>query len=298
VIAVDIAVTGSSGLIGSALVRDLRADGHRVLRLVRGEPRDSTEARWSPGGSVDTAALEGCDAVVHLAGAGIGDRRWSAGYKRKIRESRVAGTRTLATPLAGLDRPPRVLISASGVNWYGDTGDREVDESDPMGTGFLAEVVRDWEAAAEPATAAGIRVAATRSGVVIARQGVMERKLVPLFKLGLGGRVGSGRQWMSWISLTDHVAAIRFLIDHDDVSGPVNLTAPHPVTNRTYTATLARAVRRPAVFTAPAFGLRLALGGLADEALLISQRVRPARLTEAGFDFRYPHIDAALAAIL
>lgn len=297
-IAVDIAVTGSSGLIGTALTRDLRDDGHRVLRLVRTAPRSSDEARWDPAGSVDTAALEGCDAVVHLAGAGIGDRRWTAAYKRKIRDSRVVGTTTLATALARLERPPRVLISASGINWYGDTGDREVDETSPMGSGFLAEVVRDWEAATEPARAAGIRVVPIRTGLVMARNGVMERRLLPLFKLGLGGRVGSGNQWMSWVTLADHIAATRFLIERDDISGPVNVTAPNPVTNRAYTAALARALRRPAVFAAPAFGLRLALGDLADEALLSSQRVRPARLLATGFSFRHPDIEAAIATIV
>lgn len=297
-IAVDIAVTGSSGLIGTALTRDLRGDGHRVLRLVRTAPRSSDEARWDPAGSVDTAALEGCDAVVHLAGAGIGDRRWTAAYKRKIRDSRVVGTTTLATALARLERPPRVLISASGINWYGDTGDREVDETSPMGSGFLAEVVRDWEAATEPARAAGIRVVPIRTGLVMARNGVMERRLLPLFKLGLGGRVGSGNQWMSWVTLADHIAATRFLIERDDISGPVNVTAPNPVTNRAYTAALARALRRPAVFAAPAFGLRLALGDLADEALLSSQRVRPSRLLAAGFSFRHPDIEAAIATIV
>jgi uncharacterized protein (TIGR01777 family) len=295
---VHVAVTGSSGLIGSALTGDLRAADHRVTRLVRAAPRADDEARWTPGAGCDAKALDGTDAVVHLAGAGIGNRRWSEAYKREIRDSRVLGTRTIATALAGLDNPPRVLVCASGTAWYGDTADRTVDESADRGAGFLAEVVRDWEAAAEPARAARIRVVHLRTGLVQAAHGPMAARVVPLFRLGLGGRLGSGRQWMSWISLHDGIAAIRFLIDRDDIAGPVNLTAPEPVTNAAYTKALGRALHRPTVLPVPRPALRLVLGELADEGVLISQRVIPARLVEAGFTFRHRDIDSALAAIV
>lgn len=293
----QIAITGSTGLIGSALVRALRDEGRTVLRLVRRRPTAGDEVRWDPFGEVDTAALEGVDAVVHLAGAGIGDRRWTSCYKRQIRDSRVEGTRTLARALAAMDRPPAVLVSASGTGFYGDTGDRAVDESAPGGSGFLADVCRDWEAAALPAAQAGIRVVHPRTGLVLAREGGLLGRTLPLFRAGLGGRLGTGRQWMSWISLADEVAALRFLID-GDLDGPVDLTAPEPVTNAVYTRTLARALHRPALFVAPAAALRLALGGFADEAALVSQRVLPARLGKAGFRFRHQDLASALAGIL
>jgi uncharacterized protein len=294
---VKIAVTGSSGLIGSALVRALRDEDRTVLRLVRRHATAADEIRWDPFGEVDTAALEGIDAVVHLAGAGLGDRRWSEAYKRQIRDSRVEGTRTLARALAALDRRPAVLVSGSAVGYYGDTGDREADESAPRGQGFLAELCRDWEAAARPAADAGIRVVHPRSGLVLARKGGLLGTVLPLFRLGLGGRIGGGRQWMSWISLADEVAALRFLID-GDLDGPVDLTAPEPVTNAAFTRSVGRALGRPEPFTVPPFALRLLLGEFADEAALVSQRVVPARLTEAGFGFVHPDIDAALGDIL
>jgi uncharacterized protein (TIGR01777 family) len=292
-----IAITGASGLIGSALAHDLEGDGHEVLRLVRREPRKPGEARWEPGGEVDTAALEGVDAVVHLAGAGIGDKRWSEEHKRRIRESRLAGTRTIATALAGLADGPAVLVCGSAIGYYGDTGERDADEDAPQGEGFLARLVADWEAAARPAADAGIRLVLPRTGVVLARRGGMLGKLLPLFKLGLGGRLGNGRQWMSWISLTDQVAALRFLIE-GNLSGPVNLTAPRPVTNAEYTRALARAVGRPAPWVVPRLPLRVALGGFADEGVFVSQRVVPRRLTEAGFTFAHPDLDGALRAEL
>jgi uncharacterized protein (TIGR01777 family) len=291
-----VAVTGASGLVGRALVRSLRDDGNEVVRLVRREPGGADEARWDPFGAIDAKALEGTDAVVHLAGAGIGDHRWTKSYKRQIRDSRVVGTRTLAEALAGLAGKPRVLVSASGMNFYGDTGDRETDETGPAGTGFLAELARDWEAAAAPAAEAGIRVVQTRSGHVLARNGGLLGRLIPLFKLGLGGRLGAGRQWMSWISLDDHVAALRFVID-GDLAGPVNFTTPHPVTNAEFTKALAASLGRPAIFTVPPFALRAALDGLADEGALISLRVVPGRLAAAGFAFRHPRLDDALAGL-
>jgi uncharacterized protein (TIGR01777 family) len=294
---VQIAITGSTGLIGQALVRALRDEGLTVLRLVRRQPAAEDEAHWDPFGDVDTAALEGADAVVHLAGAGIGDRRWSESYKRQVRDSRVEGTRTLSRALAGLDRRPAVLVSGSAVGFYGDTGDSTVDESGAQGEGFLAELCRDWEDAARPAADAGIRVVHPRSGVVLASDGGMLGKLLPLFRLGLGGRAGGGRQWMSWISLADQVAALRFLIG-GDLAGPVNLTAPEPVTNAGYTRALGAALHRPTPFIVPATALRLALGGFADEGVLVSQRVLPDRLTKAGFTFRHPDVRTALAGIL
>jgi uncharacterized protein len=294
---VQIAITGSAGLIGSALVRELRDEGRTVLRLVRRRPTADDEVHWDPFGGVDTASLEGVDAVVHLAGANIGDRRWNDCYRQEIRDSRIEGTRTLCRALAALNRRPSVLVSGSASGYYGDTGDRTVDEKSPAGKGFLAALCQDWEAAAEPAAEAGIRVVTPRTGVVLSRQGGVLGRTLPLFRAGLGGRLGSGRQWMSWISLADQVAALRFLIDHP-IEGPVNLTAPNPVTNAAYTKAVGRALHRPAPFVAPAAVLRLALGDLADEAMLVSQRVLPARLTAAGFAFRHPDLDSALGGIL
>jgi uncharacterized protein (TIGR01777 family) len=294
---VQIAITGSTGLIGKALVRALRDEGLTVIRLVRRPATAEDEVRWDPFGEVDSAALEGVDAVVHLAGAGIGDHRWTESYKRQVRDSRVEGTRTLARALAGLDRRPAVFVSGSAVGYYGDTGDAAVDESGPSGEGFLAALCRDWEAAAQPAVDAGIRVVHPRTGLVLSREGGLLGKMLPLFRLGLGGRLGSGRQWMSWITVADQVAALRFLI-HDGLSGPVNLTAPEPVTNSAFTSAVGRAVHRPTPFIVPAPALRLALGEFADEGALVSQRVLPDRLAKAGFVFRHPDIDTALASVL
>ncbi|GAA2167051.1 TIGR01777 family oxidoreductase [Actinomadura napierensis] len=291
-------MTGSSGLIGTALVRALREDGHEVVRLVRREPSAPDEARWSPAdGCVEAAALEGIDAVVHLAGAGVGDRPWTKAYKRRIRDSRLDGTRTLAEAIAAADRRPPVLVCGSAIGFYGDTGDREADEKSPVGAGFLAALVRDWEAAAAPAREAGARVVHPRTGVVLARGGGMVGGTLPLFRAGLGGRLGDGTQWTSWISLPDEVAALRFLIENE-LSGPVNLTAPNPVTNGEYTAALGRALHRPARLAVPKAVLRAALRGFADEGPLVSQRVLPRRLEQAGFRFRHPDVDSALAAVL
>jgi uncharacterized protein (TIGR01777 family) len=293
-----VTVTGSSGLIGSALVRALRQDGHDVVRLVRREPSAPDEARWSPAdGCVEAAALESTDAVVHLAGAGVGDRPWTKAYKRRIRDSRLDGTRTLAEAIAAAEHRPPVLVCGSAIGFYGDTGDREADEKSPMGTGFLAALVRDWEAAAAPAREAGVRVVHPRTGVVLARGGGIVGRTLPLFRLGIGGRLGDGTQWTSWISLADEVAALRFLIEHE-VAGPVNLTAPNPVTNAAYTAALARALHRPARLAVPKAVLRAALRDFADEGPLVSQRVLPRRLEDAGFRFRHPDVDSALAALL
>ncbi|WP_214110317.1 TIGR01777 family oxidoreductase [Acrocarpospora catenulata] len=295
-----IVVTGSSGLLGSALVRSLTADDLPVLRLVRREPTGPGEASWDPDrGVLDPAVLEGASAVVHLAGAGIGDRRWSESYKRQILESRTHGTGTLAATIAKMTTPPPVLLSASAVGFYGDTGDRAVDEKDAQGKGFLADVVAQWEGATGPAAAAGVRVVRMRSGVVLSRSGGALAKVLPIFRLGMGAPLGSGRQYFSWISLPDWVAAVRFLLTRDDISGPVNLTSPQPVTNAEYTKAIGRALKRATMpIPTPGFALRLALGEFADEGVLIGQRVLPRVLLDAGFPFTQPALDDALAATL
>ncbi|MFD8703254.1 TIGR01777 family oxidoreductase [Kitasatospora sp. NPDC059648] len=299
-----IAVTGSTGLIGSALVRSLLADGHEVVRLVRHrsrtgpQPDGSTAIGWNPLlGEVDRDGLAGVEAVAHLAGAGVGDRRWSDSYKREIRESRVYGTETLAVALAALKEPPRVLVSASAVGWYGQTGDRVVDEDSPAGDDFLAEVCLEWEASARPAERAGIRVVHPRTGMVLSAAGGAGGRLFPLFKLGLGGRLGSGQQYWSYISLADEVAALRFLIDREDLSGAFNLTAPEPATNAELTAAIGRALRRPTPFPVPEAVLKLVLGELAVE-VVGSHRVVPRRLLDAGFRFAHPDLESAVRAAL
>jgi len=292
---VKAAITGASGLIGAAVTASLEADGHDVVRLVRRAADGPHEAEWDPlEGAVDLAALEGVDAVVHLAGAGVGDRRWTASYKRQIRDSRVLGTQTLARALARLDPLPKVLVCGSAIGYYGDTGDREVDELSPHGEGFLATVVVAWEASAAPASEAGIRVAHSRSGLVVAPRGGAWGRLWPLFRLGLGGRLGSGNQYWSFVSLRDEVAAIRRLIDDPTMSGAYNVTAPHPVTNAEITAAMAEVVHRPAFANVPSFVLKSVLGQMSSE-VLGSIRVLPSRLTEAGFTFTDPTIDDALA---
>jgi len=291
-------VSGASGFIGTALVRALRADGEDVVTLVRRAPA-AGEFRWDPARhEIDPSALDGADVVVHLAGAGIGDRRWSDDRKKLILSSRVDSTTTLADEIARRDDRPRVWLSASAVGYYGDTGEEVVDESSPSGAGYAAEVVRQWEASADAASKAGVRVVRMRSGIVLSPEGSTLAKLLPLFKFGVGGRLGSGRQWMSWIALSDHLAAVRFLAAHDDISGPVNLTAPEPVRNAEFTKALARAVHRPAIFPVPSPALRAVFGGFADEGPLASQRVVPSRLEAAGFQFGFDDIDAALAAML
>ncbi|PYC77801.1 TIGR01777 family protein [Streptomyces tateyamensis] len=299
-----IAVTGSTGLIGSALVRSLLADGHQVVRLVRRSsalgphPDGSTAIGWNPArGELDRAGLAGVEAVVHLAGAGVADRRWTDAYKREIRDSRVLATRTLATALAELAQPPAVLVSASAVGYYGQTGDRVIDESTPAGTDFLARVCVDWEAAAVPAREAGIRVVHPRTGLVLSNRGGAGARLFPLFKLGLGGRLGSGRQYWSFVSLADEVAALRFLLTADQLAGPVNLAAPNPVTNAELTAALGRVLGRPTPFPVPEFALKLALGEMAVE-VAGSHRAVPAALLAAGFEFRHPEVEQALRAAL
>jgi hypothetical protein len=294
-----VAIAGSSGVIGSAVTSDLRSGGDQVVRLVRRSPAAADQVRWdprAPGGGLDPAVLEGTQAVLNFAGAPVA-RRWTAAYKAEIRASRVESTRNLATVLARLTQRPAVLINASAIGWYGKTAGREVDETAPAGSGFLAGVARDWEAAADPAREAGIRVIHLRSGVVLAKRGGMLGTTLSVFRVGLGARMGAGTQYLSWISLTDEVGAIRFMLRSQNLSGPFNLTAPEPVTNATYTAALARAVGRPAVLAVPAPLLRLAAGELADE-ILADVRAVPRRLLDAGYEFTYPSIDAALAAEL
>ncbi|MFI0087530.1 TIGR01777 family oxidoreductase [Streptomyces bobili] len=291
-----IAVAGASGLIGSALVRSLTADGHEVVRLVRHAPRSEAEVRWDPErGRVDAAGLAGCSAVVNLAGAGVGDHRWSDAYKRRIHDSRVHGTAALAKAVAALDERPRVFVNGSAMGYYGETGERVVDENAPAGRGFLPELCVEWEAAAEPARAAGVRTAFTRTGLVVARGGGAWGRLFPLFRAGLGGRMGDGRQYWSYIALHDEVAAIRQLLDRDDLSGPFNLTAPEPLTNREITAAMGRVLHRPTLFPVPAPVLRTVLGEMAGD-VLGSARVVPKRLLESGFTFAFPGIEDALRA--
>lgn len=296
-----IIVTGSSGLLGSALVKALRADDTRVVRLVRRAPQGVDEAFWNPGkGLIDPAALQGARAVVHLAGAGIGDRRWNDDVKRELVRSRVEGTRTLVKALTELpDRPP-TLLSASAIGYYGDTGDREVDETAPPGEGFLSrEVVVPWEAETVPAEEAGIRVARLRTGLVLSGAGGMLAKILPIFKLGLGAPLGSGEQYWSWISIDDWVHAVLHILDDPEISGPVNLTAPQPVTNAEFTRTLGKALHRPTMpLAVPGFALRTAIGGFAEEGVLTGQRVLPRRLLESGYTFRHTRLSEALAAVL
>ncbi|MEU5362740.1 TIGR01777 family oxidoreductase [Streptomyces sp. NPDC005925] len=295
-----IAVAGASGLIGSALVRSLTADGHEVVRLVRRAPRTADEVRWDPERrSVDAAGLAGCDAVVNLAGAGLGDRRWTPAYKERIRAGRVEGTATLAGAMAAMEpgERPRVFVNGSAIGFYGDTGDRVVDESAPPGEGFVPSLCVEWEAAVAPAREAGVRTVLARTGLVVAAGGGAWGRLFPLFRAGLGGRLGDGRQYWSFIALHDEVAALRHLLDTDGLSGPCNLTAPHPATNREVTAAMGQVLRRPTPFAVPAPVLRAVLGEMGGE-VLGSARVRPTRLLESGFRFAFPEVREAIRAAL
>lgn len=299
-----IAITGSTGMLGTALVASLREDGHEVIRLVRHQQPDESagERHWSPFGEPDPKPYEGCEAVLHLAGAGLGDKRWSAAYQREIRESRIRGTDTLARSLALLAEPPRALLSASAIGWYGDTGAAPVTEQSP-GAGsddFLGSLCRDWEAATRPAEDAGIPVAHLRSGVVLDRSGGALARMLPFFKAGVGGPVGSGRQYFSFIGMADYLAAVKHVLGlavEGTMTGAVNVTGPLPVTNRVFTKALAQVLHRPAVLPIPGFALRVLFGPMADE-LTGSHRVLPARLTDSGFAFTAADPRSALRAAL
>jgi uncharacterized protein (TIGR01777 family) len=296
---VKVLITGGSGLIGSALRSALGKQGHEVVGLTRSAARRPGEFHWDPGqGHIDAAALDGVEAVVHLAGETVAGR-WTAEKKRRILDSRVQGTRLVSTAIAGLDPRPHTLVTASGIGVYGNRGDELVTEGSPAPAeeGFLTTVVREWEAAADPARAAGIRVVHTRFGIVQSRRGGALKTQLPLFRLGLGGPLGGGRQYVSWVAIDDVVGALSFVLSHADVAGPVNVTAPEPVRQSDYARTLGRVLHRPAVLPAPAFAVRLVLGEFAGE-ILDGQRVIPRRLTEAGYAFRYPELEAALRHVL
>jgi uncharacterized protein (TIGR01777 family) len=298
-----IAMTGSSGLIGSALMTRFEQDGHAITRVVRGagvrDPRHRTVV-WDPAaGAIDRAGLEAHDAVVHLAGEDIAAGRWTQARKQVIRESRIRGTLLLCETLAGLAHKPRVLITASGVGYYGNhEPDDRVDETSPRGAGFLADLVRDWEQATTPAKAAGIRVVHTRFGIVLSPRGGALAKMLPVFRMGLGGKVGSGRQAMSWIALDDVPSVMLHLIEHDSLSGPVNVVSPHVVTNAEFTRILGQALGRPAILPLPGFAARLLFGEMADALLLGGARVIPKRLEDTGYRFAYPRLDQALSHLL
>lgn len=289
-----VAVTGSSGLIGSALVAALRGSGHDVVQLVRGTPRGPGQVEWDPaGGSVDLPGLVGVDAAVHLAGAGVGDRRWTDDYKRTIRDSRVLGTRTLVRALTSIDPLPKVLVSGSAIGYYGERGDEVLTERSAKGEGFLSDVVQAWEAEAEPATEAGIRVVYPRTGLVMARSGGAFSQLLTLARFGLGGPLGNGRQWWSWITLADQVRALQHMLD-TGIAGPVNVTAPTPARNAEVIKALTSALHRPTLVPAPAFALRAVLGEFSAE-ILASQRVVPDELIRSGFTFEHPTLESAAA---
>jgi uncharacterized protein len=288
-----IAIAGSSGLIGSALITALRASDNRVVRIVRRAPSNADELHWNPqAGEFDPDALRGVDAVVNLCGAGIADKRWSGAYKQQLRDSRIAPTEVLSAAVA--EAGVGVLINASAVGFYGHTGDRVADETAPVGTGFLARLCEDWEAATLPAQHAGVRVVLARTGLVVSPNGGLLSRLRPLFSLGLGARLGNGRQYMPWISLEDEVRALLFAMSHE-LSGPVNLTGPAPVTNAEFTAAMGRAVNRPTPWLLPGFALRRLLGEFAEEGLLGGQRAIPAALERVGFQFHHNTIGEALS---
>lgn len=293
----QVAIAGSSGLIGTALVASLRADAHDVIRLVRRESAAADERQWNPNrGRIDAEALRGTDAVVNLCGVNLSDKRWSGAFKQEIRDSRITATDVLANAVAAAGM--QTLVNASAVGFYGDTGDRVVDEQGPVGEGFLASLCRDWEAATVPAQQSGVRTVLLRTGLVLSPHGGLLGRLKPLYSLGLGGRLGNGRQYLPWISLEDEVEAIKFVIVNDSVHGPANLTGPAPVTNAQFNSAMSRAVHRPAPWIIPGFALTAVFGEFAEEAVLVGQRAIPAVLENAGFGFRHNTIGEALDAAL
>jgi len=295
----NILVTGASGLVGSALASSLTSTGHGVTRLVRRQLHSGEKAaRWDPlAGTIDASAFEGVDAVVHLAGENIAER-WTAAKKVNIRDSRIKGTQVLCEALARLASPPKVLVSASAIGYHGDRGEEPLSEESAPGRGFLAEVCRAWEATTEPARQTGLRVVQLRFGVVLSPAGGALAKILPPFRLGLGGMLGSGRQYMSWIALDDAIGAIQHAIVTDSLQGPINAVAPQAVTNQEFTKTLGKVLGRPTVVPLPAFATRLMFGEMADELLLASARVQPAKLLASGYRFRYPELEGALRHLL
>ena len=293
-----IVISGASGLIGTQLVTSLKSSGHEVVQLVR-RTAGAGQIMWDPkSGKLDPASLEGCDAVIHLSGAGIGDKRWSDAYRREILVSRTATTLLLANTIASLQRKPSVFLSGSAIGIYGARGDEQLTETSAHGTGFLADVCEQWEAAAKPAIDAGVRTVFLRTGIVLSPKGGALKKLLPLFRLGVGGKFGNGKQWQSWISMDDEVASIIHLLTAN-VSGAVNLTAPQPVTNAEFTKVLARVVKRPAIVPVPTFAPKILLGGeLADALLFTGQRVMPQALTASGYVFKHSTLESALRSLL
>ena len=293
-----IVISGASGLIGTQLVTKLSSSGHEVVRLVRRSPK-SGEIQWNPKtGTLDAAALEGTDAVIHLSGAGIGDKRWSAAYRKEILDSRTDTTALLAKTIASLSRKPSVFLSGSAIGIYGARNDEQLTEVSTHGTGFLADVCEQWEAAAKPAVDAGVRTVYLRTGIVLSPKGGALKKLLPLFKLGVGGKFGNGKQWQSWISIDDEIGAIEYLLTAN-VSGAVNLTAPNPVTNAEFTKVLASVLKRPAIVPVPTFAPKILLGGeLADALLFTGQRVIPAALNASGYTFKHTTLESALRSLL
>lgn len=289
-----VAIAGSSGLIGAALAHRIERNGGEVRRLVRRAARSPSEVVWDPArGTIDADALEGVDAVINLSGENLA-QRWTDGIKRRIRDSRVQGTTLIAKTLASLAGKPRVFLSGSAIGIYGNRGDEVLDESSALGSDFLASVCQEWEAAAEPAVDAGIRVVNLRTGIVLSREGGALPKMLLPFKFGVGGKIGSGRQWMSWIALADYVDAIAFLLTNESMRGPVNLVSVNPVTNDEFAHTIARVLGRPAVFAVPSFALKLVMGEMAEDTVLASQRVAPRRLVDGGFEFVFPTLESAL----
>ena len=292
-------VSGSHGLVGRALIKSLLNRGDTVSRLVREAPSGSNEIEWHPNqDQIDVRKLNGFDAVVHLAGESIASGRWSPEKKTRIRESRIKGTKLLSGALAQASHPPRVFVSASAIGFYGNRGDEVLTEQSAAGNDFLAGVCKEWEQSAEPAVEKGIRLVKARFGIILDKDGGALAKMLPPFRMGIGGRIGDGKQWMSWIGLADVIGALEFVIENQALSGPVNFVAPNPVTNATFTSALGRILGRPTFLPVPAFGARLAFGEMADALLLSSQRVEPKRLNETAYRFRYSNLNDALSEIL
>ena len=294
-----VAISGSTGLVGSAVVKQLKDQSHDTVRMVRREPTGDGELRWDPDGEkTDVAGFDCIDGVVHLAGENIAGGRWTEKFKKKIRDSRVPPTRKLCEDLASLEQRPSVLVCASAIGYYGDGGDAILDESSPAAEGFLADTVKEWEAATEPATEAGIRVVNLRIGVILSPDGGALKQMLTPFKLCVGGKVGSGKQYWSWVALDDVVGAIEFALTHEELRGPANTTSPNPVTNLEFTKVLGKVLGRPTIFPMPAFAAKLALGEMAEELLLTSSRIAPKKLEEAGYQFKYPDLELALRHLL